>query len=312
MKIDNDFKNLLPELTAEEYTGLERDIVKHGILSPIIVWNDTIVDGHNRYRIAQAHRFTDSAIPTKEITFENKSQAIEWIINNQKSRRNLTKSQLVDAWSKWEAERAREAAEKVGGRPKKEEGKPSKNFNEVSDHIRTAAEVAAKIGVSEPTYRDMKLIKEHGTADQIARMDKGGKGNGVSAIAKEIKGKENEGTFRCSKCGKTFPLSMRSKGGYRNFCKSCNNEMERKSYDQKKNHSQYEEEFRAQHNERTFKYLQMELKSVVEASVHNIMDTIKDYESREILIDEESANSIHEILSALSKIVESVKERKND
>ena len=50
LKIDDDFKNLLPDLTSEEYTGLERDIVKHGVLNPIIIWNGIIVDGHNRLR----------------------------------------------------------------------------------------------------------------------------------------------------------------------------------------------------------------------------------------------------------------------
>lgn len=196
LRIDEDYKNLLPELTAEEYTGLERDIVKHGILSPIIVWNGVIVDGHNRYAIAQAHIFPDAAIPTKEIAFDGKAQAIEWIINNQKSRRNLTKSQLVAAWSKYEEEVSKEAEARM--KEGRNQYSPSKNFSEGKEPIRTAAEVAAKIGVSEPTYRDMKLITEKGTEDQIARMDKGGKGNGVSTIAKEIKGKQSDVTKKTS------------------------------------------------------------------------------------------------------------------
>lgn len=222
VRIDNDFKSLLPELTAEEYTGLEKDIVKHGILSPIIVWDGTIVDGHNRYAIAQAHRFPDSAIPTKEISFDGKAQAIEWIINNQKSRRNLTKSQLVAAWSKYEAEVAREAEARMkDGRHKDD---PRKNFYEGDEPIRTAAEVAAKIGVSEPTYRDMKLITEQGTEDQIARMDKGGKGNAVSAIAREIKGGKVKETFQCRDCGKILPITeahKRENGRTDNQCKKC-------------------------------------------------------------------------------------------
>ena len=89
LRIDEDYKNLLPELTAEEYTGLERDIVKHGILSPIIVWNGVIVDGHNRYAIAQAHRFPDTAIPTREIKFDGKASAMQWIVDHQFAKRNL-------------------------------------------------------------------------------------------------------------------------------------------------------------------------------------------------------------------------------
>ena len=40
--IDYDFKSLLPDLTSDEYTGLEKDIVKRGILDPIIIWNKLI------------------------------------------------------------------------------------------------------------------------------------------------------------------------------------------------------------------------------------------------------------------------------
>lgn len=65
--------------------------------------------------------------------------------------RNLTKSQLVAAWSKYEEEVAREAKERqseAGGDRKSENAKSlRKNFNEPIEPIRTAAEVAAKICV---------------------------------------------------------------------------------------------------------------------------------------------------------------------
>lgn len=307
MKIDNDFKNLLPELTREEYTGLERDIVKHGILSPIIVWNGTIVDGHNRYAIAQAHRFPESAIPIKEINFDSKASAMQWIVDNQFAKRNLEFSQKIILQSKVHDELKKEASANTGTRTDLGVNLPHGSGGRVSEQM------ASKLGISEKTYRDAKYVVDHGTPDQIARMDKGGKGNGVSTIAKEIKGTKIKETFKCRECGKLFPISeahKRGNGKTDNICKLCHNKNNKKSHDRMSN--QYEKEFQAQHNERTFEYLQMELKSIVEASVHNIMDTIKDYESREILIDEESANSIHEILSALSKIVESVKEKKND
>lgn len=310
IKIDKEFQNLLRPLTAEEFKSLEDSIKQDGCLRPVELWNGYIVDGHNRYSICMKN---DIPFEQVDVTgkFETKSDVMKWIVQNQRARqtgRQLSKTELAQMAMVVEKQVAVEAETKMKAGVKD----PTSNLKQGQREPTSASKAAESIGVSENTYRDMKLVVEKGSEEQIERMNKGGRGNAPSAIAKEIKGKENERTFRCSKCGKTFPLSMRSKGGYRNFCKSCNNEMERKSYDQKKNHSQYEEEFRAQHNERTFKYLQMELKSVVEASVHNIMDTIKDYESREILIDEESANSIHEILSALSKIVENVKERKND
>lgn len=225
--IDTDFRNLLPELTSEEYTGLEKSIVKRGIINPILIWNGVIVDGHNRYAIAQAHHI--KTIPTKEINFQSKSDAMQWIINNQLARRNLTKSQLVKAYEKYEAERAKEARERQAEyHGNQHDGGVSSNLNEVHEPIRTAAEVAKKIGVSENTYRDMKLITNEGTPEQIERMNKGGKGNGVSAIARQIRNrnKPQPTEKKCTKCGKILPISEfynDSKGYYRNACKDCHN-----------------------------------------------------------------------------------------
>ena len=44
--IDPEFKRLLPELTAGELNQLEANILRDGCLDPIIVWNNTIIDGH--------------------------------------------------------------------------------------------------------------------------------------------------------------------------------------------------------------------------------------------------------------------------
>ena len=49
--IDKEFKNLIPPLRNEEYTNLEESLLSEGCREPITLWNDTIVDGHNRYEI---------------------------------------------------------------------------------------------------------------------------------------------------------------------------------------------------------------------------------------------------------------------
>lgn len=227
LKVDNDYKSLLPELTAEQYTDLEKDIVKHGVLSPIITWNGTIIDGHNRYSICCSHHI--EKYPTTEMKFASKADAMQWIISHQLARRNLKKSDLVKAYERYEAERAKEAKTRTGGRPKKEEGKLTSNLMQVSEgkqrNPTVAAEVAAEIGVSENTYRDMKLITNEGTPEQIKRMNNGGKGNGVSAIANEIRNKDvPEGMKKCSKCEKILPVSEFYKlGNGRPYarCKKC-------------------------------------------------------------------------------------------
>ena len=56
LRIDPEFKAQIPPLTEDERKQLEENILADGeILSPILVWNDTIVDGHNRYEILQNH-----------------------------------------------------------------------------------------------------------------------------------------------------------------------------------------------------------------------------------------------------------------
>lgn len=51
MVIDKEFENLLPPLSEEDYKGLEESIKADGCRDPLVVWGDTLVDGHNRYKI---------------------------------------------------------------------------------------------------------------------------------------------------------------------------------------------------------------------------------------------------------------------
>ena len=55
MKIDAEFQSLIPPLTYEEKKMLEESILSEGCRDAIVVWNDTIIDGHNRYEICKKH-----------------------------------------------------------------------------------------------------------------------------------------------------------------------------------------------------------------------------------------------------------------
>lgn len=92
LTIDPEFEAKCPSLTPEELTQLEENILEEGIiLMPLIIWNNTIVDGHNRYKIAQKHPGIE--FRTHEKQFGNRYEALSWICKNQLGRRNLTPMQ---------------------------------------------------------------------------------------------------------------------------------------------------------------------------------------------------------------------------
>ncbi len=90
--IDPEFRDKIPPLTEDEFTLLEENILLDGaVFSPLIVWDGTILDGHNRYEIIQKHPELTYAV--HKVSFANRYEAISWICKHQLGRRNLTPQQ---------------------------------------------------------------------------------------------------------------------------------------------------------------------------------------------------------------------------
>ena len=89
LKIDPELRDLLPPLTDEEYKKLEKNIVDNGFDRnfPIMEWNGFIADGHNCYSICKKHNITP-VIGT--LAYEIKDEVMEWILDIQLGRRNLS------------------------------------------------------------------------------------------------------------------------------------------------------------------------------------------------------------------------------
>ena len=86
--IDKEFENLIPPLSEDEYKQLEQNLNDgwESERGKIILWNNTIIDGHNRYNICTKNNIKFET-HTKE--FENKDDVLLWIIDNQRGRRNI-------------------------------------------------------------------------------------------------------------------------------------------------------------------------------------------------------------------------------
>lgn len=86
MRIDSEFKNLIPPLTDEEYKGLEESIISEGCRDALVLWDDILIDGHNRYEICTRHNIPFETI---QMDFDTRNDALVWMIKNQFGRRNL-------------------------------------------------------------------------------------------------------------------------------------------------------------------------------------------------------------------------------
>ena len=84
LRIDPELRDLIPPLSDEERKMLENSILRDGCDTPLIVWNGTIVDGHNRYEICTKH-----GIPfdTAEMDFPDRDAVMLWMIDQQRGRR---------------------------------------------------------------------------------------------------------------------------------------------------------------------------------------------------------------------------------
>jgi hypothetical protein len=153
LTIDAEFDELCFALTPEEQDLLEASLETEGCREPILVWanhDDTIIDGHNRYRIC---RSLGISFKTKALKFDSREDVVNWIISNQLGRRNASEEQKSYLRGK------RYIAEKKAPHRPESEG-------DQSDHLKTSERLADEYGVSAPTIRrDAKFAE---AVDSIA------------------------------------------------------------------------------------------------------------------------------------------------
>jgi hypothetical protein len=87
LRIDSEFKRLIPPLAPEEFDQLRESLILDGCRDSICTWNDVILDGHNRYEICLLE---DIQFTIRKLEFSCREAAIVWICTNQIGRRNIT------------------------------------------------------------------------------------------------------------------------------------------------------------------------------------------------------------------------------
>lgn len=172
IRVDPEFKALIPPLTPEEFAQLEENCVNDGIRDALVGWkvpngDIILIDGHNRWEIAAKHGGIQFKI--KEMQFDTREDVILWIIQNQLGRRNLSdydRSILALKLKPVIAEKAKE---------KEAERKTTYQKSEKSQmpQINTAKELAKIAGVSHDTIHKVEAIQKSGDQQLIKDIREG-------------------------------------------------------------------------------------------------------------------------------------------
>ena len=78
LKIDPEFERLIPDPDAEEQRWLEESIKKEGCTDPLITWNGTVIDGHNRFKICTRLGIPFSYCEKNDLPDRDAAKAVEF------------------------------------------------------------------------------------------------------------------------------------------------------------------------------------------------------------------------------------------
>ena len=177
IEIKEEFKKLIPPLTTEEYKQLEDNCLEEGIREKIILWNNYIIDGHNRYNIAKQWNLE---FKTESKNFSSEEAVKEWMILNQFGRRNLSNYQRSVLALELEEVFSKKAQERMlSGNPvlKSEQG-------------RTIEKIGKVASVGKDTIAKVKKIQEKAPEEVKEKLATGEVS--INAAYKEIKKEEKK------------------------------------------------------------------------------------------------------------------------
>ena len=235
LEINEKFKKLLPDLVPISFRELEASILKNGLKTPIQIWKNQIVDGHNRYEICQKHNIP---YEVEELFFPDEDKACEWMLRNQLGRRNLTPQQQFICIGSLYNLRKKAVGAPINNKNavdgSEDENKLDTMSNLNSETIKTTAQaIAEEQGVNERTVRRAgKVVKAF---EQVDEETKNGFLNGditqkdlIEVAKTESKDSDVENTPKEYSAGKNAETEFMCFQGYRleklinNFKKKLN------------------------------------------------------------------------------------------
>jgi len=195
-RIDPEFEALVPPLSKEEYKQLEENILQNRkCRNAIVLYDGSIVDGYNRFKICLEHGITFEVV---EMDFPDRMAAKVWMLDNQLGRRNLNDAMRIEI-AMLKEEVLRKIAKKklsAGGKKGGEKSSRKASAPEDSNHMATTAtsednkplpkttshlaesihvqkELATDAGVGKGTLHRYTQIKDEGNPALLEQVQSG-------------------------------------------------------------------------------------------------------------------------------------------
>ncbi len=319
--IDSEFQSLIPPLSEDEYERLEKSILSEGVRDPIVTWNGTIIDGHNRYHICDEHGIK---CPQVEKRFPSREAAKIWIIENQFGRRNLSpydRSVLALKLEPLYAEEAKRVHDANGGDKKSDEYRESASQKSDAPKIRTDEQLAKLAGTSRDTIRKVKVIEtEAAKGNETAIEARDAVKSGEKSIHKaytEVHPKADKTDTRpiCTICGK--PIDEGDSYGHNPFkhkaCASASTEENRgKRGGRPGRSSKYADQVLLS-NEASFtiETLVLELEGSANAAKEAIVESLAINESMGVLVSDAAKKQLDDAIKSVFAAIRRIKEESN-
>lgn len=156
-------RDYIDPLTQHEYLALERSLLKEGCRDALVLWEETLIDGHNRYAICQKHGIPFQTKQNDQ--FNSIEDVMLWMIDNHLARRSVSSFQRgVLALRKKDIINTRRK-DKSSQEKAQEAELALKDPDPVP--VETREEIAKVAGLSKPAVAQIEKIRKAATPELV-------------------------------------------------------------------------------------------------------------------------------------------------
>lgn len=184
-KMMNDYEfheaaDIFPLLEGKAYEKFKDDIKKHGLREAVMLYDEKIIDGRNRYRVCK-----EEGIPLKTETWKGNGSPVDFVLSRNLHRRHLTASQRAMVAARARKEFEKEAAQRkadgqkkggeIGGRGQKiaSSSKDEQAISSSNARGLASRQAGQACGVSASSVDRARQVIGHGAQVLVDAVDKG-------------------------------------------------------------------------------------------------------------------------------------------